>query len=154
MKKQACSSNEKLNPKAFLSMLGAKKFTKPNLSPLSYLKNQEIENIKKLLEQNDGNKRVTASMLGITVSSLKRKLNMQNPITETISDDQIGSPNASRRYFENLKIDWKITSFDIATREVCVNLKEMKCVSASKSASNTITCSSPVNLSVTVPGLR
>jgi hypothetical protein len=154
MKKEPCTSNDSLNKKAFLSMLGAKKFIKPNINNLTYLKNQEIKNIKKLLEDNQGNKQVTASLLGITVSSLKRKLNTPNSIVETISDDQLASPNPARRYFENLKIDWKITSFDYNTREVCINLKESKCVLAKKSASNVLSCSPPVNLSATVSSLK
>lgn len=123
MKQNACSGNEKLNKKAFLSMIGASKFIKPNFNANNSLKNQEINKIKKLLSDNDGNKQKTAAMLGISVSSLKRKLNNFENTVETISEDQIQSPTPSRRYFENLKEDWEITSFNYQTREVCVDVK-------------------------------
>lgn len=123
MRKNACSGNEKLNKKAFLSMIGASKFVKPNFNPKSSFKNQEIEKIKKLLSDNNGNERKTAAILGISISSLKRKLNNFENTVEIINEDQIQSPTPSRRYFENLKEDWQITNFDYQTREVCVDIK-------------------------------
>lgn len=138
MNKQACSGNERLNKKAFLSMIGANKFIKPKFN--NSLKNKQIEEIKRLLQENNGDKKVTASMLGITVSSLNRKLNYSD--VEVINDDEVGSPNLSRRYFENLKIDWKISSFDSQTKQVCIELNPEKC---SKK------CFNPVYLSVVVP---
>jgi len=122
MKRQACQGDLNLNKKAFLSMLGASKFIKPNFNPLNTYKNQEIARIKKLLADNNGNKQKTAAMLGISIASLKRKLNTTDSTVEFISDDQLASPNASRRYFENLKTDWQIVSFNSKTREVCVDL--------------------------------
>ena len=120
--RNACSGNEKLNKKAFLSMIGAKKFIKPNFNNKNSIKNKEIEKIKKLLADNNNNKQITAAMLGISVSSLKRKLNNFENTIEVINDDQIKSPTPQRRYFENLKTDWEITNFDYQTREVCINI--------------------------------
>lgn len=122
MNRKACSGNEQLNKKAFLSMIGASKFVKPNFNYKNSFKNQEIKKIKKLLLDNEGNKQKTAAMLGISVSSLKRKLNNYENTVEIINDDQIQSPNLSRRYFENLKEDWEIVSFNYQTREVCVDI--------------------------------
>jgi hypothetical protein len=122
MNRKACSGNEKLNKKAFLSMIGVSKFIKPNFNFKNSIRNQEINKIKKILEENNGNKQKTAAMLGISVSSLKRKLNNYENIVEIINEDQIQSPTPSRRYFENLKTDWEITSFDYQTREVCINI--------------------------------
>lgn len=120
--KNACQGDLKLNKKAFISMLGATKFVKPNFNPLNTLKNQEITKIKKLLEENNGNKQKTAALLGISISSLKRKLDQSSVIIENINDDQLASPNSSRRYFENLKTDWQITSFNSQNKEVCIDL--------------------------------
>jgi hypothetical protein len=122
MKKNACSGTEKLNKKAFVSMLGAKKFIKPNFSPKSSFVEQEKQRVKKLLSDNNNNKQKTAAQLGISVSSLKRKLEGWDNQVEVINDDQLASPNPARRYFENLTTDWRITSFSYETREVCVDL--------------------------------
>ena len=122
MKKDACSGTEKLNKKAFVSMLGARKFIKPNFNPKNYIGEQEKKKIESLLALNNGNKQKTAAQLGISVSSLKRKLSSWENQVEIINDDELQSPNPSRRFFENLKTDWQITSFSYQTREVCVDL--------------------------------
>jgi hypothetical protein len=113
----ACQGNQKLNKKAFVSMLGAPSFPKKATTS-----NAELEAARALeaLDDNGGDFRRTASSLGITVQSLKRKLNPAQPAADPY--DETGSPNGKRRYFEKLTAPWRITSFNTSNGEVCVDV--------------------------------
>lgn len=116
--KGACQGNQKLNKKAFISMLGSSSFSRP----LVAASNADLEaaRITKAVEDQGGNQRRAANILGISIQTLERKLSP--PAPSAASYDEIGSPNLTRRYFENLTAPWKITSFNTSNGEVCAEI--------------------------------
>ncbi|NBT58147.1 hypothetical protein EBT16_05120 [bacterium] len=114
----ACQGNQKLNKKAFISMLGSPSFSRPSVAA----SNAELEaaRVAKVLEEQGGDQRKAAAALGITIQTLKRKLSPPEP-SKTPYDEE-GSPNLTRRYFEKLKSPWKITSFNTSNGEVCAEI--------------------------------
>ena len=116
--KGACQGNQKLNKKAFLSMLGPSSYSRPPVAASNaYL---EAARITKAVEDQGGNQRRAANILGISIQTLERKLSPLAP--SAASYDEIGSPYLTRRYFEKLTAPWKITSFNTSNGEVCAEI--------------------------------
>jgi len=116
--KGVCRGNQNLNKKAFISMLGSPSFSRPALAASNA--DMEAARVRKVLEDQEGDLRKTASTLGITIQTLKRKLSPSKPSPD--SYDEKGSPNLTRRYFENLTSPWNITSFNTSNGEVCAEI--------------------------------
>ena len=119
MRNQACSGTDKLNKKAFLSMIGAKRYIQ-QIPVVSFSEEQKAR-VLEVLKQNSGDLRRAAIILGMSVSTLKRKLDRWKTYFEPINEEP-ASPTPSRRYFENLSVPWGIRNFDAQKREVCVEL--------------------------------
>lgn len=121
LEKNACSGVEKLNKKAFLSMLGSKKFEKTNfMVSFDEIQQQEVNNALALFE---GNKKKAAAYLQISKSSLDNKLKKYDMQSDLVpNSDETTSPNQSRKFFENIENPWKINSFSSRTKQVCVEI--------------------------------
>lgn len=115
----ACQGHNKLNKKAFLEMLGRAKYQ--NSSAIVPLQEKIKINAQVALEQNNGNLFKTASQMKISVSSLQRRLNYQEPVQKP-SFDANYSANPTRKFFEKIQKPWNIISFDIPTKEVCIEI--------------------------------
>lgn len=123
MNKNACDGTSRLSKSAFLSFLGSNKYKRTLGNPVDSLDEIEKINIKDELNSNNGNLKITAAKLGMSISTLKRKLNKWENQINTAASDELQSPSPSRRYFENLKSPWQIVSFNLNTREVCVEIQ-------------------------------
>lgn len=127
----ACQGNQKLNKKAFISMLGSSSHSR--LPVVASNADLEIARVMKAIEDQGGDRRRAASTLGISIHTLKRKLSP--PAPSAASYDEKGSPNLTRRYFENLESPWKITSFNTSNGEVCVEINSASTVHVSAKVS-------------------
>jgi DNA-binding protein Fis len=116
--KGACQGNQKLNKNAFISMLGSSSYSRPPVAASNA--DLEAARITKAVEEQGGDQRRAANALGISIHTLKRKLSP--PAPSAASYDEKGSPNLTRRYFENLTAPWKITSFNTSNGEVCAEI--------------------------------
>lgn len=116
--KGACQGNQKLNKKAFISMLGSSSYSRPQVAASNA--DLEAARITKAVEDQGGDHRRAAYALGISIHTLVRKLSP--PAPSATSYDEKGSPNLTRRYFENLTAPWKITSFNTSNGEVCAEI--------------------------------
>lgn len=134
--KGACQGNHKLNKKAFISMLGSSSYARPSVAATNA--DLEAARVMKAIEDQGGDQRKAAAALGISIHTLKRKLSP--PAPSAASYDEKGSPNLTRRYFENLSSPWKITSFNTSNGEVCAEIK---------SASTVVHVSAKVSVSAT-----
>jgi hypothetical protein len=114
----ACKGNQKLNKKAFISMLGSSSYSRPPVAASNA--DLEAARITKAVEEQGGSQRKAANALGIGIQTLKSKLSP--PAPSAASYDEKGSPNLTRRYFENLTAPWKITSFNTSNGEVCAEI--------------------------------
>lgn len=119
--KNACNGTDKLNKMAFLSMIGAKKFQKTN-QIVSFDEVQK-QSVLDILNQNNGNVKLTAKHFNWPISTLKIKLNKWSIQNQTINEDEVASPDVSRRFFENIKNPWDIISFNTKSRNACVEIK-------------------------------
>jgi hypothetical protein len=113
MRRNACSGRERLSKKSFLSMLNPPLKKRPE--PPKTIRDQERQRVLSAIEYCGGKKTTAASMMGITVESLNRKMNI------TATDQQTAnSPSGS--FFERMRSKWTITSFDSETFEVCAEV--------------------------------
>jgi len=99
-------------------MLGSSSYSRPPLAASNA--DLEAARIAKTVEEQGGDQRRAANALGISIHTLKRKLSP--PAPSDASYDEKGSPNLTRRYFENLTAPWKITSFNTSNGEVCAEI--------------------------------
>ena len=107
--RNACQGTQRLNKNAFLSMIGSKKTTRPSV-PIT-LKEEEVTKIKSVLNANNGNIQRAAALLGISPSTLKMKMGDVAPAR--LTDDELNSPDLSRKFFENLDASsWSIKAFN------------------------------------------
>lgn len=123
MNKNACNGTLRLSKSAFLSFLGSKKYTRTPGNPADSLDEMEKIKIQDELALNNGNLKLTAAKLRMSLSTLRRKLERWANQVNTAASDELQSPSPSRRYFENLKSPWEIVSFNPSTREVCINIR-------------------------------
>lgn len=129
----ACLGSEKINKKAFVSMLGSAAFSSP---PVTANSEVQADLLRTKIAENGGDLRKTANKLGMTIQTLLRKINPKDDSPKNY--DETGSASPKRRYFERIE-SWKITSFSSFNGEVCVDVN-----------SNSTT----THLSATVPVLR
>jgi hypothetical protein len=118
----ACSGLDRLNKKAFLSMIGAEKYTPPN--GLVFRDEEKLEELKKVLEENNSNVMLAAASLGIAPSVFRKRYNALSAVVSlATSVKEPASPTPQRRFFENILKPWSITSFDPKKKEVCVDIQ-------------------------------
>lgn len=80
----------------------------------------EAARVMKEIENQGGDQRKTAAILGMTLRSLRSKLSPPSP-NPALFDEQ-GSPNLTRRYFESLTSPWSIKNFNPSNGEVCIDM--------------------------------
>lgn len=118
MKNDACSGTGRLSKGALLSMMGGGAFVPPPLTepPLAEEKKQRILDV---IEENGGNVNRASVVLGISASSLRRRLLQwsQRPPTPT------ASPRTTRGFYEGVRAPWGVRSFDPSKREVCIEIR-------------------------------
>lgn len=99
-------------------MTGEREFVPPPLTepPLAEEKKQKILEV---IEENGGNLNRASVALGISASSLRRRLAQwsepaQAPTTR---------PRTTRAFYESIMGPWGVKSFDAERREVCVEIR-------------------------------
>lgn len=100
MKKNQCSSYQKLSKSTFLAMLG----------PIPFKKDKFFDEV------------------GMPTTSKKlynKFLNNEYP-DNPYRDDEVFSNVKTRKFFEKIKYPWEITSFDPESRQVCVEINDPK----------------------------
>lgn len=118
----------RISKESLVSMLGNKKFVRPKAVPESEVLMDQITSV---LEESGGNLNVAASRLGLTKSSLLRK--MIGNEEGVPGYDETGPSGSTRRYLEKNFGSWNVSGFDPDKREACLRTK------------------SSVTLSVTIP---
>lgn len=123
-KSQACEGLERLNKISFLASIGSKRYIGPDFKVVS-LAEQKLNELIEILEENGMDWNKSAASLGISPSVLRKRYNSLLSVVEssTISNEERASPTPERRYFEKLSTPWSITSFDPASREVCIEIE-------------------------------
>lgn len=121
IRRGACTGAGRLNKKAFLSMIGAKKYQSPEVM-VNFLDAQRLEGLQKALDDNDSNIMLAAASLGISPSVFRKRYNALSAVVNSATIKEPASPTPERRFFENITNPWSITSFDTKTREVCVDI--------------------------------
>ena len=121
-RKGACTGTSRLNKRAFLSMIGAKKYESPEVM-VNFLDVQRLENLQRALDENDSNIMLAAASLGISPSVFRKRYNALSAVVNSATIKEPASPTPERRFFENITNPWSITSFDTKTREVCVDIE-------------------------------
>lgn len=118
----ACKGTQRLNKKAFLSMVGAKKYT-PRVDSVASVALLKLEEIRQTLSENGGDFAASARSLGTTPSRLRMKYNfLLSQESATTVDGDPYSPTPERRFYEKLARPWSIVSFDPRKGEVCVEI--------------------------------
>jgi transposase-like protein len=120
MIKRACSGTSRLSKGSLLSIMGDAPFrpapmTEPSLSE------REKDRILSVVEENGGDLNRVSVILGISASSLKRRIEAWESSPAPSRDQESTSP--TRRFFERTKSPWSVRSFDPSSREVCVEIK-------------------------------
>ena len=120
MKTTACSGTSRLSKKSLLASMGYGAFSPPPMTdpPLSL---QKKEKILEVVEDNGGDLRRASIILGISVSSLRRRIAMWN--APSVPQTAPQSPSSTRRFYESIKNPWSVTSFDPSKREACVEIR-------------------------------
>jgi len=113
----ACKGTQRLEKKTFIALLGAGPYIAPSILNLT-LDEANQHNAQVALDNAGGNQQIAARTLGITPSSLRRKLKQWSAEPKTAQN----YINPSRKFFENLS-SWKITNFNSEIGEVCVDIK-------------------------------
>jgi DNA-binding protein Fis len=112
----ACKGTQRLEKKTFIALLGAGPYVAPSIVDIT-LDEANQYNAQIALDKAGGNQQIAARTLGITPSSLRRKLK-QWAAEPKPAQNYI---NPSRKFFENLS-SWKITNFNPEIGEVCVDI--------------------------------
>jgi hypothetical protein len=120
MIKRACSGTSRLSKGALLSMMGDAPFrpapmTEPSLSE------REKDRILSVVEENGGNLNRASVVLGISASSLRRRIEAWGSSPAPARDQESTSP--TRRFFERTRSPWSGRSFDPSSREVCIEIR-------------------------------
>lgn len=119
----ACKGTQRLNKIAFLSMIGAKKYTPPKGSTASAAL-MRLEELREKISESEGDMAAAARSLGITPSRLKARYNYllsQESMTTVEGDEYSAYPE--RKFYESLSRPWSITAFDPVAGEVCVDIE-------------------------------
>lgn len=115
---RACSGTRRLSKGALLSIMGEGTFvpTPPVEMPLAEDRKQKIlETIK----ANGGNINRASVVLGIAASSLRRRLDQWSSEGKPRPPSR---PKTTRSFYEGIKSPWRVHSFDVDKREVCVEI--------------------------------
>lgn len=126
VKNKACSGTGRLSKAALLSMMGEGTFVPPPLTetPLAEDRKQKILDV---LGENGGNVNRASVVLGISASSLRRRLaqwsNAEGQTTPT------ARPKTTRGFYESIRNPWGVKSFDFEKREACVEIETPSSVS-------------------------
>lgn len=116
-KRTSCSGGLKVTKQALLGMLGSRKFEKKQVvSRRDMIRDEALEAV----DQAEGNLDVASSRLGITKSSLKRK--MLQPAGMPVSYDETRPVSVSRKYLEDNFQSWTVRDFDAKTRRACLEM--------------------------------
>ena len=113
----ACNGTQRLAKNTFLALMGTSPYSPPPLVDVT-LDELNQKTVQTALDEAGGNQQIAARNLGITLSSLRRKIRQWSVEPQSPSV----YVNPSRKFFENLPSPWKITSFEPRTREVCVDI--------------------------------
>jgi transposase-like protein len=120
MIKRACSGTSRLSKNALLSIVGDAPFSPaPMTEP--YFSEREKDRIMSVVEENGGNINKASVILGISATSLKRRMDAWGSNAPPAQAEE--STNPTRRFFERSKNAWSVRSFDSSSREVCIELK-------------------------------
>lgn len=136
VKNQACSGTGRLSKGSLLSMMGYRPFTPSPLNEPS-ISEEKKERILAVIEENGGNINRASVVLGISASSLRRRVAQWAAQESPNTTPESVSP--TRRFYEKIANPWRVKSFDPEKREACVEIT---------------TRSSVNNLSFTVPTSR
>lgn len=96
-------------------MMGDGAFVPPPLTSPS-VSDEKKQKILEVLEDNGGDLNRTSVVLGVSASSLRRRLRQW---AEPSAPPFRESPSPTRRFYERIKNPWKVTSFDTDKREAC-----------------------------------
>ena len=121
-KRTACSGLDRTNEKALLAMLGSKKFEKRQVVSEASMSREEAA---AALEDAGGNLNVASAKLGITKSSLKRKIS--SPTESPVAYDEANPNSPSRKYLEDNFGSWKVQDFDAKKRQACLKMTNPSC---------------------------
>lgn len=114
-----CSGGIRVSKKAFLSMIGEDKFQKNITTSQS---EAEIYEIISELESTEKN--IVASRLGITKSSLKRKIKPKDSYPAAYDENFNYGP--ARNYLEKNSDKWNLVSFDPKKSRACLEIGPSK----------------------------
>jgi hypothetical protein len=82
---------------------------------------EEKERILSVVEENGGNINRASVVLGISAASLRRRIEAwESPPTPARIQE---STSPTRRFFERTRSQWSVRSFDPASREVCIEIR-------------------------------
>lgn len=116
-RRTACSGGLEVTKQALLGMLGSNKFEKKQVvSRSDMIRDEALEAV----DQADGNLDVASSRLGITKSSLKRKIGQ--PAETPVSYDETRPVSPSRKYLEDNFPSWTVRDFDAKTSRACLDM--------------------------------
>ena len=116
-RRAACSGGYSVAKQALLGMLGSRKFeNKQVVSQRDMIRDEALEAV----DQADGNLDVASSRLGITKSSLKRKIGQ--PAETPVSYDETRPASPSRKYLEDNFPSWTVRDFDAKTSRACLDM--------------------------------
>lgn len=120
VKNQACSGSARLSRGSLLSMMGYGPFTPAPLNepPIS---EEKKERILAVIEENGGSINRAAVVLGISASSIRRRIAQWS--TQETSAQTVGSVSPTRRFYEKISHPWGVKSFDPEKREACVEIR-------------------------------
>lgn len=113
----SCSGGIDITKQALLGMIGSKKFEKKQVVSESDMSRDAA---LAAIDSADGNLDVASSSLGITKSSLKRKI--QPPAEAPVSYDETRSVSVSRKYLEDNFSSWTVRDFDAKTSRACLEM--------------------------------
>lgn len=100
---------------ALLSMLGTPRFPKKYVVSDS---DMNLARIKSTLDSFGGDLNRASAELGISKSSIKRRLSASS--SGDVAYDEIGPSSSTRRYLERNMGRWKVLNLDAGTQEACL----------------------------------
>lgn len=119
MSRNACAGTTRLSKGALLSMMGDGPFRPAPMTEVT-LADDRKERILSVIDTNGGNLNRASVVLGISVSSLKRRVAAWSEPKTTRNEE---STSPTRRFFERTKSPWSVRSFDPRSREVCIEIR-------------------------------
>lgn len=118
MSRNACSGTTRLSKGALLSMMGDAPFRPAPMTEVTLAEDRK-EIILSVIDANGGNLNRASIVLGIAVSSLRRRVAAWS---EPKNNPEEQSTSPTRRFFEGTKSPWIVRAFDPRSREVCIEI--------------------------------